>query len=245
MLRTLAAASRTLLVLLWVSVYTIVLGTPGVFVAWLFNRPNVLYRLAVVAVRVAFWLAGIRIVVEGREHIIDRPAIYCVNHASNVEPPILFLVLQPLMPDLVILYKAELRKLPILGTGFDLVGFVPVERGNRDQSAQALDTSVERLAAGKSFLVFPEGTRSRTGALLPFKKGAFLVALRAQVPIVPVAIAGAREAMRKGSPLIYPVTVRVKLGPPIETRGLGLDERDELIDSVRGAVARMLDDIRR
>ena len=226
MLGTFAAASRTLLVLLWVSLYTILLGAPGVLLAWLFKWPNVLYRLAVVAVGVAFRLAGIRIVVEGGEHVIDRPAIYCVNHASNVEPPILFLVLRPLMPDLVILYKAELRKLPILGTGFDLVGFVPVARGNRDQSSQALDTAVERLASGKSFLVFPEGTRSRSGELLPFKKGAFLVALRAQAPIVPVAISGAREAMRKGSPLIYPVTVLVKLGSPIETRGLGLGQRD-------------------
>ena len=97
------------------------------------------------------------------------------------------------------------------------MGFVPVERGNREQSSQALDMRGRAPGGGKSFLVFPEGTRSRTGELLPFKKGAFLVALRAQAPVVPVAIAGAREAMRKGSPLINPVTVRVKLGPPIET----------------------------
>jgi 1-acyl-sn-glycerol-3-phosphate acyltransferase len=244
MLRTLVAALRTLAALLWVSIYTLVLGSFGVLLAWLFNWPNVLYQLAVVAVSVAFRIVGIRIVAEGTEHVLDRPAIYCVNHASNVEPPVLFLLLRKLMPGLVILYKAELRKLPILGTGFDIVGFVPVERGNRDQSSKALDTAVSRLAAGKSFLVFPEGTRSRTGELLPFKKGAFLVAIRAQAPMVPVAITGAREAMRKGSPVIYPVTVRVRMAPPIETHGLGQEDRDELVDSVRGAVAAMLDDIR-
>ena len=119
------------------------------------------------------------------------------------------------------------------------------QRGNREQSSKAIDRAAERLNSGFSFLVFPEGTRSRTGQLLPFKKGAFILALRAQVPIVPVAIAGAREAMRKGSPVIRPVTVRVRLGPPVETAGIGLDGRDDLIDSVRGQVAAMLDEIRR
>jgi 1-acyl-sn-glycerol-3-phosphate acyltransferase len=84
------------------------------------------------------WIVGIRYRVEGAEHIQRRPAIYCVNHASNVEPPIIFVVLRRLMPKLLIIYKAELRKIPILTQGFDLVGFVPVDRGNRDHNSRAL-----------------------------------------------------------------------------------------------------------
>jgi 1-acyl-sn-glycerol-3-phosphate acyltransferase len=244
-LRTLVAAVRTALVYLWVSLCILVFGPTGLLLAWLFNWPNVLYQFALFSVRVAFAIVGIRLHVQGDEYILDRPAVYCVNHNSNVEPPLLYIVLSRLFPRLLILYKAELQKIPILGRGFDFVGFVPIQRGNREQSGKAIDRAVERLGAGYSFLVFPEGTRSRTGELLPFKKGAFVLAMRAEAPIVPVAIAGAREAMRKGSPIIHPVDVRVRLGAPIETRGVGIERRDDLIHSVRAQVEALLDDIRR
>jgi 1-acyl-sn-glycerol-3-phosphate acyltransferase len=90
-------------------------------------------------------------------------------------------------------------------------------------------------------MIYPEGTRSRTGELLPFKKGGFIMAIKAQAPIVPVAIKGARDAMRKGSPIIRPVTARVRLGPPVETRGATLEDRDRLIAEVRGRIAAMLE----
>jgi 1-acyl-sn-glycerol-3-phosphate acyltransferase len=244
-LRQIVAAVRSAAVYVWVSLSILVFGPTGLVLAYLFNWPNVLYQLALFSVRVAIAIVGIRVVVEGEEFIIDRPAIYCVNHASNVEPPILYAVLHKILPKLLILYKAELQKIPILSNGFNFVGFVPIERGNREQSSKALDTAVERLGRGFSFLVFPEGTRSRTGELLPFRKGAFLMAMRAGAPIVPTAIHGAREAMRKGSPIIQPVTVRVRLGPPIATANVPPEGRDELIQSVRGQIAIMLDQIRR
>src|SRR5207237_7904411 len=152
--------------------------------------------------------------------------VYAANHASHVEPPILYLALSGLFPRLRILYKAELRKLPILVRAFDLAGFVPLERGNREQSLPAIERAADALRDGNSFLIFPEGTRSRTGELLPFKKGGFIMALKAQAPIVPVAIKGARNAMRKGSLIIYHVTVQLRLGAPIETAGRGIEQRD-------------------
>jgi 1-acyl-sn-glycerol-3-phosphate acyltransferase len=243
-LRLFVAALRTVAVLLWLAVYILVAGTIGLVLAWLFNWPNALYQVGLFGVVSALRIVGIRYVVEGDEHILDRPAIYCVNHSSNVEPPLLYAVLERLLPRLLILYKAELHKVPILAWGFDFVGFVPIQRGNREQSSKAIDTAVERLGQGFSFLVFPEGTRSRTGDLLPFRKGAFVLALRAQAPLVPIAIAGAREAMQKGSPIILPVTVRVRFGPPVETKGLGVDARETLIHSVRGRIGTMLDQIR-
>ena len=237
---TVLASLRTAAALLLVAVSTLVLGPPTIIVGWLFNWPNLPFQAGIQTVRVALAVVGLRYRVEGREHILDRPAIYCVNHTSNVEPPVLFAALRRLTPRLHILYKAELRKLPILNIGFDLVGFIPVDRGNREQTTRAVNLAVARLNAGGSFFVFPEGTRSRTGELLPFRKGAFVMAIRAGVPIVPVAISGARDAMKKGSPIIRPATVRLRLGEPIETRGLDEGRRDELVHSVRAEVQRLL-----
>jgi 1-acyl-sn-glycerol-3-phosphate acyltransferase len=146
-----------------------------------------------------------------------------------------------LFPKLGVLYKAELRKLPILVWAFDLVGFVPIDRGNREQSLPAIERAVDAVRRGMSFLIFPEGTRSRTGELLPFKKGGFILALKAGVPIVPVAIKGARDAMRKGSPIIRPVTARVSFAQPVETSGMTLEDRDRLIAQVRGQIVDMLE----
>jgi 1-acyl-sn-glycerol-3-phosphate acyltransferase len=139
-----------------------------------------------------------------------------------------------------VLYKAELRKVPIMGTVFDVGGFVAVNRGEREKSMASIARGAESLRAGNSFLIFPEGTRSRTGALLPFKKGGFIMAIQAQVPVVPVAIRGGRASMRKGSMIVRPVDVSVRVGEPIPTAGLTLEDRDRLIAQVRAAVESLL-----
>ena len=91
-------------------------------------------------------------------------------------------------------------------------------------------------------MICPEGTRSRTGKLLPFKKGGFILAIKGQADIVPMSIQGTHAAMRKGSPVIRPVTVSVRLGPPIPTAGSSLEERDVLIAQTRDAIQRLLDE---
>jgi 1-acyl-sn-glycerol-3-phosphate acyltransferase len=243
-LRTFIAALRSLATFVAVALYVALVGTPFVLFAIAIGSPGILYRVGQRGVQLGLWLSGIRYEVHGAEHIQrHRAAVYAVNHASNVEPPILFLALEDVFPRLRILYKAELRKLPVLTPAFDLAGFVPLERGNPEQSLPAIERAAEALREGASFLIFPEGTRSRSGQLLPFKKGGFIMAIKGQAPIVPIAISGARSAMRKGSPIIYPVTVHVRFGEPIETAGLTLEDRDRLISAVRTPVEAMLREV--
>jgi 1-acyl-sn-glycerol-3-phosphate acyltransferase len=196
-----------------------------------------LFGAGALCLQFGFALSGVRIEVVGAHHIpVHQPAVYAANHSSNLEPPAVFLALRRLFPMLSVLYKAELRRLPVLVWVFDAAGFVPLERANRGQSLPAVENAAKALAAGRSFIIFPEGTRSKTGALLPFKKGGFLMAIQAQVPIVPVAVSGARAAMDRGSILIKPVTVRVEFAPPVPTAGLAFSDRDEVVQQVRAAI---------
>ncbi|MGH9203170.1 MAG: lysophospholipid acyltransferase family protein, partial [Vicinamibacterales bacterium] len=110
----------------------------------------------------------------------------------------------------------------------------------RDASFASIDLAADSIRSGNSFLIFPEGTRSRTDQLLTFKKGGFIMALKAQAPIVPVAISGGRASMRRGSAIIHPVMVDVRIGDPIETAGMTIDDRDTLITTVRHRIQAML-----
>ena len=105
---------------------------------------------------------------------------------------------------------------------------------------RSIDAGAASLREGNSFLIFPEGTRSKTAELLPFKKGGFIMAIKAKAPVVPVAVQGGTDAMRKGSAFVRPATVSIRVGEPIETGGYSLDQRDQLIAVVRQKIAALL-----
>ena len=231
------AAARTVATALFLTLYVGIFGPLTLLWTLVTRDARLIYATAGLGVRAGFLLAGIRLVVTGREHL-QHGAVYACNHSSNIEPPAVFYALRSLFPRVRVLYKAELRKLPVLVWAFDIAGFVALERGNPAQSWPAIDRAAEGLQAGSSFVIFPEGTRSRTGELLPFKKGGFLMAIKAQAPVVPVAVSGGRAAMRKGSRLIWPATVHVALQPAVTTAGLTLDDRDALVATVRSAIER-------
>ena len=237
-MNTLVAAIRSIAAYAAVSLYVAIAAPIGMALALTFRWKNLLYVLGHWGVAVGTSLAGIRTRVAGREHLRGGEAVvFCCNHQSNIDPPILF---RALHPRLHILFKRELTKLPLLGKAFQIGGFVPIDRSSREQSMAAIEQAAASLRSGNSFLTFPEGTRSRTGALLPFKRGPFLMALKAQVPVVPVAIQGGSESMRKGSPIVRPTTVSVRIGVPVETRGMDVSDREKLADLVRSRVEALI-----
>ena len=234
----LIAALRSAATYLAVSLYVAILGPIGMLLAVAVGWQGLLYVLGHGGVRLGLALSGIRYRVAGAEHLpLDRAAVYCANHQSNVDPPLLFAALHPRMH---ILFKAEINAIPILARGFRLGGFIPVDRRNKEAALRSIEAGAASIRSGNSFLIFPEGTRSRTAELLPFKKGGFIMAIKAQAPIVPIAVQGGRDAMRKGSAIIRPVTVSIRVGEPIETAGFALDDRAALIARVRERMVALL-----
>src|SRR5688500_16361726 len=168
---TIIAALRSVLTYVVVSLYVLIAGPIGLLIGVPLKSKGILYFLGHIGVGLALGLAGIRYRVRGREHLPGRAVVFCSNHESNVDPPVLF---QALHRRLHVLFKAELKKLPILGKVMVAGGFVPIERERKEASMASIDMAAASIRAGNSFLIFPEGTRSRTSELLPFKKGGFI-----------------------------------------------------------------------
>ena len=219
----------------------ILLGIPGAAVCFpwaiLTGNPLPLYRTAMAIVRTGLRLAGIRIVTTGLENIpTDRAVLFLANHVSNLDPPVLL----PLLPGRTSIFlKQSLMRIPILGWGMRLGEFIPVARDGSPQSAQRnVQQASALLARGIHLTVFVEGTRSRDGRLLPFKKGPFFLAQESGAPCIPVTIHGTASMMHKGSLRIFPATAHVTFHPPIDPAQYA--SREALMDAVRTAIASAL-----
>ena len=233
---------RAVLVATVLALYTLLVGGPFVLYAWLTGSGERLYWVSIAGVRLALRLAGVKVEVVGREKILrDRPCIFMPNHVSNADPP----AVAVLLPRVSILGKRQVFRVPILGQAMRCAEMVPVDRANPEAARAAVEEAVKILRRGLPFLVFPEGTRSRDGRLLPFKKGAFVLAIKAGVPIVPITILDSDRVIRKGEWAIHPGTIHIVVHDPIESAGYTLEQRDELLARVRAVIASALPEDRR
>ena len=181
------------------------------------------------------FILGLGVFVTGREHLAGRtPRVFMANHTSFVDGPLVF-VLAP--EKLRVIMKKSLFRIPILGPGMKYVGFVPVDRGGGGGKAGSDRAAAVMRAEGRSFLIFPEGTRSRDGEIQAFRRGGFFLALGAQSPIVPVSISGAFHIMPRGRWIPRRGTVDIIFHPPVETAGAGPNDIDALMEKVWNAVA--------
>lgn len=184
------------------------------------------------------WGGGVQVEFEGLEHLDPtRPAVLVSNHESWYD---VFALAGHLPVDYRFVGKKELLKVPFFGPAWVACGHIPIDRTNRKAAIESLRVAGEKIRRERAVVVmFPEGTRSKDGELLPFKKGAFVLALESGVPVIPVGVSGGRQLMPKGSFFVRPGTMRVNVGRPIEVEGLTVADRDHLMDRAREEVRRL------
>jgi 1-acyl-sn-glycerol-3-phosphate acyltransferase len=204
------------------AVMLLVIGPPAILVAYLARRREWLYPYALFGARNWLRLSGVQVRVRGLEHLDPaRSYVFVANHRSFLDTAALFYHLRRRIG---IIAKKELLKVPIMGYGMGYVNIMAIDRSNRQRAIETMKAATDRLRRGISFGVFAEGTRARPGELLPFKKGAFYMAVEAGVAIVPVAIKRTDELMGKGTGVARPGTMEMVVLPPVETDGLRTDE---------------------
>ncbi len=228
---------RTIFLFTIAGIVTLVLGTTVIVAALLGvqDKPRGLFEKAPRWWSSAvLWAAGIKVRVHGMENAATgEPHIFASNHISWFDVP----ALAKILPRYKFVAKAELFKVPIFGRGMRIVGMIEIQRENRKAAFGAYDVAAEKIRSGSSVIVFPEGTRGHAYPLRPFKKGPFVLAIAAGVPIVPVIVHGTIEIMPKGSLWVQPGTIDVHLLEPVSTTGVDYEHREALMQAVRTRMA--------
>ncbi|HEV8117573.1 MAG TPA: lysophospholipid acyltransferase family protein [Thermoanaerobaculia bacterium] len=240
-MRTLRAA------LLWtgIGLATLLFGLPAVVAAFVPPRGDWFLRFARGWARTILFMSGVPLRVSGRERLASLAsgsAVIVANHESLAD----ILVLLASLPIQVrFLAKRRIFSVPVLGWSIRAAGFIPVDRGDHRRGAATFEAAMARLQGGRSVIVFPEETRTRTGELLPFKKGAALLALRSGLPILPVGIAGTRRVLPRDTLLPTAGPAAVVIGEPIPVEGRPVTERAKLTEEAKRAVALLRDEAAR
>ena len=228
---------RTAFVATALGLATLVLGPPLILFTIVTKSATLMYWTGVKLVVYVTRIAGEKVTVEGRENIPAGVCLFAANHTSNADAPA---IVGAIPRRIAILGRKSLFDIPIVGKAFSLAKFVPVDRENRDAALASVQEAVKYMREGFSFLVYPEGTRSPDGRLRRFKKGSFVIAIEAGIPVVPVSCAGAHRVMKKNSLIIRPGRVTVRFGKPIDASAYSVEQRGELAERVHAAVAAQL-----
>jgi 1-acyl-sn-glycerol-3-phosphate acyltransferase len=228
---------RTAIVAIFLTLCILILGPPLLLYSWATGNPDALFFTGTGAAYFVARVVGMRVKIEGREKIPPGVCLFLANHTSFADPvPIIWAIPRRIG----ILLKKSLFSVPIFGWAMRAAKFVPVDRANTESAMQSVEIAAERMKGGLSFLAYPEGSRSYDGRLMRFKRGVFIMAIKAEVPIVPVALAGAHKIAPKGSLKIHPGQVVVSFGEPIDASRYTVDRRSELAAKVHDAIADLL-----
>jgi 1-acyl-sn-glycerol-3-phosphate acyltransferase len=232
------AAVRATLVYLFMVVYILLLAPFGLAWSWISGNGRILYTLARFCIRVSGLICGVRVIQEGREKIAPGVNyVFLSNHQGNFDGPVLC---HAIPRDWKALIKKEIMRLPVLSLVLKTVQFVPIERLNPKNAQAAIDRGTKLLKEGCSFLAFPEGTRSRDGRLGDFKKGVFIMAIKAQTPVMPVSIVGSAAIQPPGKYSIRPGRIKIVFHEPIITTGMQIEDRHRLVQLTRESIASAL-----
>ena len=226
---------RSIVVWIGIVAATVLFGVPAIPAAFLPPRGDWFLLFARGWARTILWFSGISVLLLHAERLPgDLSLVVAANHESFAD---ILVLLARLPVQARFLAKRGIFRVPILGWSIRAAGFVPVDRGDRVRSLATVETALARLKKGRSLVVFREETRTRTGELLPFKKGAALLALRSGLPILPVGIAGTRRILARGNWRMTPGRVVLSVGEPIEVEGRPVKERGDVTRLLRETVA--------
>ncbi len=222
---------RTLAAWLVFLISTCILGTLAILISLFDTSGNSSHFIARIWGRIQLGMTGTRVTISGLENIDPQQSyILTSNHQSFFD---IFAFLGYLPVQFRWIAKAELFRLPFLGWAMTRIGYIPIERESPKKAYRSMLQAAEKVKKGVSVLIFPEGTRSPNGNLQPFKKGVFLIALKSQAPILPIAIRGTSQIMVKGDWRAYPGKVQIIIDRPLPTAGLASENEDALSQKVR------------
>ncbi len=216
------------------AVLTVSIGVASIVCGFVHPGGSVPRRLERAWGRALMRLWGVEVKVSGAENIPGGPVVFAANHTSALDIPILFGYLPS---EFRIIHKRSLYLFPVIGLYLYLAGHIAIDRRNPFRARRSLSRAAVRIAGGESVAVFPEGTRSADETVLPFKKGSFVVALEAGVPVVPVSLAGVKRLTPHGLLRVRGGTVWLAVHPPIETAGRGPDQAQSLAEETRSVVS--------
>lgn len=230
---------RTIWAYLNGAVATVILSTAAILASLFGHRGGFYDWVARAWSRWILWASGVKVMVEGMENIhADRPEIIASNHQSWFD---VFALASVVPKRFRFIAKEELRKIPLFGKAWESAGHISINRQDRSRAIVALDAAAELVRSdNSSIVIFPEGTRSPTGELLPFKKGAFMLALRTGLEIVPAACIGSRAILKKGDWLVRSGTIIVRFGEPVDSSQFDEQHREVLMHIVRERIADLL-----